>query len=70
MPRSAMVLLVVVVPGGLLLVSAWLLARLLVEKMRAGQGSQPQRFARAVATLSWREIWGKARGPRPSGSRC
>ena len=61
MPRSAMVLLMVVLPGGLLIVSAWLLVRLLAERMREEQGPQRQRLARAVATLSWRDVWAQTK---------
>jgi len=52
-----MVLLMVVLPGGLLIVTAWLLAGLLADRMREEQGPHGRRLVRAVATLSWRDVW-------------
>lgn len=65
-----MVLLMVVVPGGLLIAGAWVLARLVVARMRLEEGPQSRRLARAVATLRWRDVYQHARGSlRLSGTR-
>ena len=61
MPRFAMVMLMVVLPGGLLVVTAWLLAQALVEQMRAERGPQSRRLARAVVHLHWRQVVHRAK---------
>ena len=61
MPRAAMILLMVVMPGGLLVVSGWALARLLAERLRELEGTQPRRLARAVATVRLKDVVRQAR---------
>jgi hypothetical protein len=61
MARSAMVLLMVVLPGGFFIVGGWVLAQLLATRMREEQGPQPRRLARAVAALNWRDVLSQAR---------
>jgi hypothetical protein len=48
--------LMVVVPGGLLILSAFVLARVVAQQMRAAEGPQGRRLARAVATVRWRDV--------------
>jgi hypothetical protein len=51
MPRLAMVGLVAVLPGGLLVLGAWVLATIVAERMRKEAGSQPGRLVRALAGI-------------------
>lgn len=48
--------LMVVVPGGLLVVAAFVLARLVAQQMRSVEGPHGRRLARAVATVRWRDV--------------
>lgn len=50
------VLVMVVVPGGLLVAAAFVLARLVTQQMRLEEGPQGRRFARAVAAVRWRDV--------------
>lgn len=50
------VLLMVVVPGGLLVAAAFVLARLVAQQMRHEEGPQGHRLARAMASIHWRDI--------------
>jgi hypothetical protein len=62
MVRVMTVTLVVVLPGGLLVLLAWVLARTIVDEMRQQQaGTGGQRFARAVATVRLRDVWAHTR---------
>ena len=54
-------LAMVVVPGGLLVVAAYVLARTVAANMQVEQGSQRRRFARAVASVKLRDVWSNAR---------
>ncbi|MCA2979232.1 MAG: hypothetical protein INH41_02340 [Myxococcaceae bacterium] len=49
-------LLMVLVPGGLLVLGAIVLARLVAQQARAGQGPHGRRLARALATVRWRDV--------------
>jgi hypothetical protein len=62
MLRVSTLVLVMVTPGALVVVAAWVLAVVLVERMRAEQGSPGRRLARAVTGVRLREIWSQARG--------
>lgn len=59
--RFLSVLLVVLVPGGLLVAAAVVLARLVAQQMRLEEGPQGRRLARAVATVRWRDVVKEAR---------
>lgn len=50
------VLVMVVVPGGLLVAAAFVLARLVTQQMRLEEGPHGRRFARAVAAIHWRDV--------------
>ena len=52
--------LMAVLPGGLLVLSAFVLARLLSQRVRAGDQG-PHRLKRAVANLTLREVWDQTR---------
>jgi hypothetical protein len=54
--KTVGLMLMVVVPGGLLLLSAFVLARLVAQQMRAIEGPQGRRLARAVATVRVRDV--------------
>lgn len=61
MLRVSTLLLVLVVPGALLVVVAWVLARVVIEGMRLEPGPRGRRLARAVAAVRPREVWLQAR---------
>ncbi len=48
--------LMAVVPGGLLVLSAFVLARAVARKMRLEEGTRGERFARAMAQVRWRDV--------------
>lgn len=50
------VVVMVLVPGGLLIAAAFVLARLVAHQMRVEQGQKGQRLARAVATVRWADV--------------
>ena len=47
-------------PGGLVCLSAFILARMLAARVRAVD-SGPQRYRRAFASLSFRDVWNETR---------
>lgn len=49
-------LLVVLVPGGLLVLGAVVLARLVAQQARGEPGPHGRRLARALATVRWRDV--------------
>ena len=59
------VVLMVVVPGGLVLLSAFVLARIFAAKLRSVEQG-PHRYRRALATLSIRDVWNEAARSRRS----
>jgi hypothetical protein len=61
MARAVMVVLVAVVPGGLLALAAYALARVVAVKMRVDEGSNTARLARAVAQVRLSDVWREAR---------
>lgn len=61
MMRAMTLAMMVVVPGGLLVLAAFVLARVVVEQMRLEQGPGGRRFARAVAQVRLRDVWSTAR---------
>lgn len=61
MLRAVLVGVMVVVPGGLLVLAAWVLARALAVQARQERGSAPRRYARAVAAVEWPQVWRHAR---------
>jgi hypothetical protein len=61
MLRLSTLVVVMVFPGALLVLAAWVLAHAVAERMRAEQGTQGRRLARAVATVRLREVWSQAR---------
>jgi hypothetical protein len=50
-----------VVPGGLLFLAAFVLARAVAERVRLEQGTAGHRVARAFAAVSLREVWASAK---------
>lgn len=61
MVRLAMVMTMVVLPGGLLVLAAFILARLVAQQMKVEQGPSGRRLARAVAHVKLRDAWSEAR---------
>lgn len=59
--RVMSLILVVVVPGGLLVLGAFAMARVVAEKMRLDEGSGRLRLARAVSQVRLRDVWREAR---------
>jgi len=55
------VVVVLLVPGGLLVAMAFVLARLVSHQMQLEQGPHRQRLARAVASVRWRDVVREAR---------
>lgn len=55
------VVVMVLVPGGLLIAAAYVLARLVTQQMKLEQGPQGQRLARAVATVRWSDVMRETR---------
>lgn len=55
--RILSVVVMVVMPGGLLIAAAYVLARLVTQQLKLEQeGPQGQRLARAVAAVRWRDV--------------
>lgn len=50
-----------VVPGGLLVLAAIVLARVVAERMQLEPGPGSRRFARAFATVRWSDVWRQTR---------
>jgi hypothetical protein len=59
--RVFSVVVMVLVPGSLLVVAAWVMARLVVSQMRHGDGPHGRRLARAVATVRLKDVVREAR---------
>ena len=60
MTRLTILMMVLVVPGGLVALAGYLLARTVVRQMQLEQGPGAQRFARAVSAVRLRDIWNHA----------
>src|SRR5690349_16759245 len=54
-------LVMVVVPGGLLVLAAFVLARAWANAARLEQGTARRRLVRAVAQVRWRDVWTSAK---------
>ena len=61
MLRLLTLTLMAVVPGGLLVLAAFMLGRAIVRQMQLEQGTHGHRFARAVSTIRLGEVWSQAR---------
>jgi hypothetical protein len=61
MMKTLTLVMMVVVPGGLLVLAAFILARTIARQMQLEQGPGSHRFARAVATVRLRDVWSNAR---------
>lgn len=59
--RMMTLTMMVVVPGGLVVLAAFVLAQAVAEQMRLEQGTRQHRLARAVATVRLRDVWSTAR---------
>jgi hypothetical protein len=59
--RTAGVVAVVLAPGGLVLLLAWVLARTIVTQMRREDGPAMRRFSRAVVSVRWPAVYQSAR---------
>jgi hypothetical protein len=57
--RIVVVVLIAVVPGGLLMLSAFILARIVAARLREQHG--PHRLTQALAGLSFRDVWNETR---------
>lgn len=54
------VVVMAVLPGGLAFLTAVILARIVAAKVRAVEQG-PHRYRRALATLTFREVWAETR---------
>jgi len=54
-------LVMAVVPGGLLVLAAWVLGKAVAERVKLEEGTAGRRLARAVAQVRWRDVWATAR---------
>ena len=57
--RVMAAVLMAVIPGGLLVFSAFVLARLVANRVRSQQG--PHRLSQAVASIAVRDVWNETR---------
>lgn len=57
MTRLTILTMVVLVPGALVVLAAWLLGRAVAQQMQLEQGTQARRLARAVSAVRLRDIW-------------
>jgi hypothetical protein len=55
------VVVLVLVPGGLLIAAALVLAKLVTQQMQLEQGPHRRRLVRAVAQVRWRDVVREAR---------
>ena len=60
MIKMVAAVVMVVVPGGLLVMAAFVLARIVAEKLKTVEGG-PHRLKRVVADLKFRDVWDEAR---------
>ena len=61
MAKGMTVLLMAVLPGGLLVLCLFVLARLVVQRMALQQGNSGQRLARALVSVRLKDIVSQAR---------
>ena len=59
--RTMVMLAVALVPGGLVVLAAWVLGRVVRHRMQASTGAHGARLARAVASVRWQDVWSEAR---------
>jgi ABC-type Fe3+-siderophore transport system permease subunit len=59
--RTLVMLVVAVLPGGLLMLAAWILGRVVRTRMQEVPGEKAARLVRAVALVRWRDVWVEAR---------
>ena len=59
--RMLSVVLVVLLPGGLVMLAAWLYASAVATQMQQEQGLRHRRLARAMVHVQWRDVWSRAR---------
>jgi hypothetical protein len=61
MPKVALVALVAVLPGGLLILGAWVLAKIVAERMQRLDGTHSQRLLRALTGIRMTDLRDAAR---------
>jgi hypothetical protein len=61
MMRVMTLTLLVLLPGGLMVLAAYVLARTIARQMQLEQGSQGHRFARALSSVRFRDVWSNTR---------
>ena len=54
------VVLMAVVPGGLVCLTAFVLAKIVAARLRAAEQG-PHRYRRALANLTFRDVWNETR---------
>ena len=59
--RTLLMLAVALMPGGLLFLMAWILGRVVRNRMQETTGAQGARLVRAMAAVRWRDVWSEAR---------
>lgn len=61
MLRLLTLTLLVLLPGGLVVLAAYMLTRAIARQMQLEQGTGSHRFARAVSAVSFRDVWSHTR---------
>jgi hypothetical protein len=61
MMKTMTLVMMVVVPGGLVVLAAFILARTIVQQMELEHGNRRHRLARAVVAVRFRDVWSNAR---------
>ncbi|MBL8924192.1 MAG: hypothetical protein JNJ54_35390 [Myxococcaceae bacterium] len=59
--RVVSVVVLVLVPGALVVATAWVLARLVSQQLKTLEGTGGPRLARAVAAVRWSDVVREAR---------
>ncbi len=57
-------LVMAIVPGGLLVLAAYVLGKAVADRVKLEHGTAGHRLARAVAQVRFRDVWSAARGKR------
>ncbi len=61
MMRAFALMLMMLLPGGLMLLALVVITRVLAEGMRREQGSSGHRLARSFASIRWPDVWRQTR---------
>lgn len=59
--KTVTMLLLVIMPGGLLVLAAFALARVIAQKWNETSDHRPAQMVRAVANVNLKDVWSEAR---------